>query len=279
LTSVEFDHADIYRDLDHVRDAFGRFVSKISPDSLLVSVDDDPNVTGLVTRASCKRLSYGMKADSFWHLGEILIQPPVTRFQIFKNGSDYGMFQTRMIGGHNLKNTLAGVAVADYLGVTPDKIAEALDNFTGIRRRQEIRGKKRGVIVMDDFAHHPTAVKETLLAVKDHFSNNRIIAVFEPRTHSSMRRVFQQDYATVFDPADRICIRKPPLLKKVPEGERISSQQLVSDLRKRGKDAIYFDDTESIIDDLAKSSISGDVILIMSNGGFDNIHERLLGEL
>ena len=132
---------------------------------------------------------------------------------------------------------------------------------------------------MDDFAHHPTAVKETLLAVKDHFSNNRIIAVFEPRTHSSMRRVFQQDYATVFDPADRICIRKPPLLKKVPEGERISSQQLVSDLRKRGKDAVYFDDTESIIDDLAKSSMVGDVILIMSNGGFDNIHERLLGEL
>ena len=276
LTSVEFDHADIYRDLDHVIDAFGRFVSTIRPGSLLVSVDDDPHVTGLVGLTSCKRLSYGMRADSPWHIGKIFIEPPVTRFQVIKNGNEYGTFRTRMIGVHNLKNTLAAVAVADYLGVTPDKIAEALDSFAGIRRRQEIRGEKRGIVVMDDFAHHPTAVKETLKAVKTHFSRNRIVAVFEPRTHSSMRQVFQQDYVTVFDPADRICIRKPPLLKKVPEGERFSSQQLVADLKKRGKDATHFDDTESILGDLAESSIRGDVILIMSNGGFDDIHERLL---
>jgi UDP-N-acetylmuramate: L-alanyl-gamma-D-glutamyl-meso-diaminopimelate ligase len=184
-----------------------------------------------------------------------------------------------MIGVHNLKNALAAVAVADYLGVPADKIAMALDSFAGIRRRQEIRGEKRGVIVMDDFAHHPTAVKETLNAVKSHFSKNRIIAVFEPRTHSSMRKVFQQDYATVFDAADRICIRKPSLLKKVPEGQRFSSQRLVADLNHQGKDAAHFDDTESIIADLAESSIRGDVILIMSNGGFDNIHERLIEEL
>ncbi|MBC2709868.1 MAG: UDP-N-acetylmuramate:L-alanyl-gamma-D-glutamyl-meso-diaminopimelate ligase [Desulfosarcina sp.] len=279
LTSVEFDHADIYRDLGHVRDAFGRFISKINPDSLLVSVDDDPNVTDLVRLGSCKRLSYGMKADSTWRLGEVFIEPPVTRFNISKNGADFGMFRTRMIGVHNLKNTLAAVAVADYSGVTAEDIAEALARFAGVRRRQEIRGEKRGVIVMDDFAHHPTAVKETLRAVKSHFSKNRVVAIFEPRTNSSMRKVFQQDYATVFDPADRICIRKPPLLKKVPEGERFSSEQLVADLKQRGKDAAYFDDTESIINDLAGSSISGDVILIMSNGGFDNIHDRLLKAL
>ncbi len=279
LTSVEFDHADIYRDLDHVRDAFGRFISKISPDSLLVSVDDDLNVADLVELTSCNRFSYGMQADSSWHLGDIFIEPSATRFQIVKHGNDYGTFRTRMIGAHNLKNTLAAVAVADYLGVTPNIIAKALESFVGVRRRQEIRGEKRGVIVMDDFAHHPTAVKETLEAVKAHFSNHRIVAVFEPRTHSSMRTVFQQEYATVFDPADRICIRKPPLLKKVPEGERFSSKRLVADLKIRGKDAGYFDDTESIVDDLAGSSISGDVILIMSNGGFDNIHERLLGKL
>ncbi|MCB2146970.1 MAG: UDP-N-acetylmuramate:L-alanyl-gamma-D-glutamyl-meso-diaminopimelate ligase [Deltaproteobacteria bacterium] len=279
LTSVEFDHADIYRDLKHVRDAFGRFVTNIRPDSILVSVDDDANVAGLTGLASCKQLSYGMKADSPWRLGETFIEPPVTRFKVIKNGQDYGMFRTRMIGAHNLKNTLAAVAVADYLGVAPDKIADALSRFAGVRRRQEIRGEKRGIIVMDDFAHHPTAVKETLRAVRSHFSKNRIVAVFEPRTNSSMRKVFQQDYATVFGPADRICVRKPSLLQKIPEAERFSSEQLVAELKQSGKDAAHFEDTESIIDDLAESSMGGDVILIMSNGGFDNIHERLLEAL
>jgi UDP-N-acetylmuramate: L-alanyl-gamma-D-glutamyl-meso-diaminopimelate ligase len=279
LTSIEFDHADIFRDLDHVRDAFWQFVSQINPQSLLVSVDDDPNVTDLVELASCHRQSYGMNADSAWQIGEIHIEPPVTRFQVIKKGNAYGSFRTRMIGEHNIKNTLAAVAVADHLGVPPGQIAEALESFTGIRRRQELRGEKRGIIVMDDFAHHPTAVKETLKAVKSYFSNNRVVAVFEPRTNSSMRDIFQQDFVSVFDPADRICIRKPPMLHKIPEGNRLSSRQLVADLRNRGKDAAYYADTESIIEDLAESSVSGDVILIMSNGGFDNIHERLLGAL
>jgi UDP-N-acetylmuramate: L-alanyl-gamma-D-glutamyl-meso-diaminopimelate ligase len=279
LTSVEFDHADIYRDLDHVRSAFGQFLSALKPSSLLVNVDDDPNVRGLVDMAGCSRLSYGLASNSPWRIGRISIEPPVTRFQAFKDGVEYGVFQTRMIGVHNLKNALAAVAVADYLGVPAEKIARALDSFAGIRRRQEIRGEKRGVVVMDDFAHHPTAVKETLKAVKSYFSANRIVAVFEPRTHSSMRKVFQQDYATVFDAADRICIRRPPLLKKVPEGERISSERLVADLKQQGMDATHFDDTESIIDDLVGSSMRGDIVLIMSNGGFDNIHERLLAAL
>jgi UDP-N-acetylmuramate: L-alanyl-gamma-D-glutamyl-meso-diaminopimelate ligase len=184
-----------------------------------------------------------------------------------------------MIGEHNLKNALSAIAVADYLGVPAHQSAEALKCFSGVRRRQEIRGEKRGITVMDDFAHHPTAVKETVRAVKSYFLNNRLIAVFEPRTNSSMRKVFQQDYATVFDPADRICIRKPPLLKKVPESERFSSEQLVQDLRERGKEALFFPDTDSIIDHLADISVDGDIILIMSNGGFDNIHERLLKAL
>jgi UDP-N-acetylmuramate: L-alanyl-gamma-D-glutamyl-meso-diaminopimelate ligase len=174
---------------------------------------------------------------------------------------------------------LATIAVADDLGLSSSEIAEALKGFAGVRRRQEIRGEKRGIVVMDDFAHHPTAVRETLAAVKDYFKDNRVIAVFEPRTNSSMRKVFQQDYAAVFDPADRICIRKPSMLRKVPEGERFSSQKLVADLVRRGKDAAHFDDTEGIIDDLVRTSMPGDIILIMSNGGFDNIHERLLDAL
>ena len=279
LTSVEFDHADIYRDLDHVRSAFERFIARVPKTSLLVSVDDDANVVDLAGRAPCQRQTYGFASTSDWQLGETKIEPPQTRFQVMKRGASFGWFSTRMIGEHNLKNTLAAIAVADYLGVSAKEIADALHSFAGVRRRQEIRGEKRGIVVMDDFAHHPTAVKETVAAVKAYFADNRIIAVFEPRTNSSMRRVFQQDYATVFDPADRICIRTPSMLQKVPQGERFSSRQLVADLINRGKDAAHFDDTESIIEDLSRTSVTGDIILIMSNGGFDNIHERLLEAL
>ncbi|BBO88200.1 UDP-N-acetylmuramate:L-alanyl-gamma-D-glutamyl-meso-diaminopimelate ligase [Desulfosarcina ovata] len=279
LTSVEFDHADIYRDLDHVREAFGRFVSIFKSNALLVSADDNPDVIALAAQAGCRRQSYGLGDDSDWRLDEIRVEAPLTHFRILKGGKPYGRFQNRLIGAHNLKNTLAAVAVADDLGVTPDQIAGALARFSGVKRRQEIRGEKNGITVVDDFAHHPTAVRETVQAVKTHFSKSRLVAVFEPRTNSSMRKVFQNDYATVFDAADRICIRTPSMLQKVPEGERFSSHQLVVDLKKRGKDTTHFDDTDDIINDLQHSSKPGDVILIMSNGGFDNIHERLLSVL
>lgn len=276
LTSVEFDHADIYRDLDHVRDAFGKFVTAMAPRSLLVYIDDDSNVADIIGSARCACRSYGMLPDTNWRLEDIVIDPPATRFRVIRDGRNFGTFRTRMIGRHNLKNILAAIAVADRLDVPPDVIAEALERFSGVKRRQEIRGEKRGIVVIDDFAHHPTAVRETLGAVREHFPKNRLIAVFEPRTHSSMRKVFQQEYVSVFDPADRICIREPSMLGKVPEGERLSSRQLVEDLTKRGKGAVHFEDTDGIIDDLTASSTRGDVILIMSNGGFDNIHERLL---
>ena len=279
LTSIEFDHADIYRDLEHVREAFGTFVRSIPSSSLLVHVDDDANVADLAGQAACHRRTYGLQPESVWHLSDIVIDPPETSFRASRKGKIFGTFRTRMIGHHNLKNMLSAIAVADYLEVAPEVIAEALKQFAGIRRRQEIRGEKNGIIVMDDFAHHPTAVKETLRAVKAHFQQSRVIAVFEPRTHASMRKVFQNNYVSVFDPADRICIRKPSMLKKVPEKERLSSRQLVADLKSRGLEATHFEDTETIIDDLSRSSQPGDVILIMSNGGFDNIHERLLKSL
>ena len=132
---------------------------------------------------------------------------------------------------------------------------------------------------MDDFAHHPTAVRETINGVRPFFRNGRIIAVFEPRTNTSMRNTFQETYSKSFDSADIICIRKPPLLEKIPEGERFSSEQLVDDLKKQGKHAIYFPDTNKIIEFLVSSATPGDLILIMSNGGFDNIHENLLKRL
>jgi UDP-N-acetylmuramate: L-alanyl-gamma-D-glutamyl-meso-diaminopimelate ligase len=212
-------------------------------------------------------------------LGRVKIAPPYTRFEVVHGDDLWGDFRTRMIGRHNLWNLLAGIAVGAQIGVSPQMVSHALETFKGVRRRQEIRGVKNGVTVMDDFAHHPTAVVETINAIKSFYERQRVIAVFEPRTNSSRRNVFQSQYAAAFDRADMVCIRQPPLLEKIPPEQRFSSEQLVADLKARGKAAVYFSDTETIIDFLLSESRRGDVLLVMSNGGFDNIHARLLEKL
>ena len=276
LTSVEFDHADIYRDLDHVIGAFDRFVGAMAPDNLLMAFDADANIDALARNRSGRILRYGQGEGSSWRLGKVQIDPPATAFDVYFDHRLFHRFQTPMIGRHNLLNALAVIAICADLGLTPGEIAHGLETFAGVRRRQEIRGVANAITVMDDFAHHPTAVRETVRAVRPFYPDGRIIAVFEPRTNSSMRRVFQDVYPTVFDGADLVCIREPSLLNKIPEGERFSSRKLVSDLKRRGLDAYFFQDTESIIDFVAGSATPGDLVLVMSNGGFDNIHSRLL---
>ncbi len=279
LTSVEFDHADIFHDKNAVKVAFDSFISGMSSQSTLVAFDRDPVIRELIQNRPCRILSYGMDPGSAWRLGNHSASPPWIHFDVMKNGVLWGRFQTRMIGEHNLWNTLSAIAVADSLGISQPEIATAIKTFEGVKRRQEIRGCKNGITVMDDFAHHPTAVRETLRAVKSFYTAGRIIAVFEPRTNSSMRKFFQNDYPLSFDAADLVCIRNPPLLNKIPVEERFSAELLVSDLKSRGIDARFFPDTETIIDFLVTAARPDDLILIMSNGGFDRIHERLLAAL
>ena len=279
LTGIEFDHADIFKDIDHILSAFDALVSGISEDSILLAFDGDSNVDGLIGGRKCRVEGYGDRPGSAWTLGDIDIRQSETFFGVCKNGLLCKNFKTKMMGRHNLFNALAAIAIAVRLGVPVESIAEAIETFEGIKRRQELRGRKRGIRILDDFAHHPTAVRETINAVKPFCPDARLIAVFEPRTNTSMRNVFQDIYPLSFDRADLVCIRKPPLLKKIPRGERFSSEKLVEDLKQRGKDAHYFADTEGIIDFLEAEARPGDTILIMSNGGFDNIHERLLESL
>jgi UDP-N-acetylmuramate: L-alanyl-gamma-D-glutamyl-meso-diaminopimelate ligase len=279
LTSIEFDHGDIYRDLDHVKCAFRRLVEGLGAESLLVACDHDANIDAVITGASPILQRYGSAAGPGWRLGAIQIDPPWTSFEVLRAGRFFGRFRTRLIGRHNLFNALGVMAVADYLGISAATIAEALERFEGVKRRQEIRGEKRGIVVMDDFAHHPTAVRETVAAVKSGHPGRRLIAVFEPRTNTSMRKVFQPVYPQSFDGADIICIRRPSRLEKIPEGERFSSEELVQELQRRGRAAHFFPGTDEVIDFLVNTAAAGDMILIMSNGGFDNIHERLLEQL
>ena len=280
VTGVEFDHADIFNDLAHVKSTFQKFMARLTPDSCLLAYDDDANLADLLeTAPACRVERYGFKEQSDWRLGHVRVDNADTVFEVHHQGASLGDFRTPMIGGHNLLNALAALAAAAHGGVARRDLQQGLAGFRGIKRRQEVRGVKNGITVIDDFAHHPTAVRETVRAVKDFYGSKRLIAVFEPRTNTSMRDVFQREYAACFDPADLVVIRKPPLLQKIPEGQRFSSARLVADIEKRGKAAQYFEDTDAIIAFLVDQARAGDVILIMSNGGFDNIHARLLEAL
>lgn len=279
LTSVEFDHADIFKDLEQVKSAFGSMLSRLPDNAALMAFDSDTNLADLLPLAGCRPIRYGIRPESDWRIGAVRIHPPYTYFEVFQRSRRLAEFKTRMIGMHNLSNLLAGIAVGRQLAIETGVIARALETFQGVRRRQEVRGVKNDVVVLDDFAHHPTAVKATVEGVKQFYDPRRVIAVFEPRTNSSRRKVFQSIYPESFDAADIICIRQAGLLDKIPVDQRFSSQQLVSDLRASGKEAHFFQDTEGIIDHLVRIASPGDVILIMSNGGFDNIHTRLLDAL
>lgn len=276
LTSVEFDHADIFHDLDHVKNTFRRFAQGLSQDSLLIAYDQDTNIDSILHGASCRIARYGNRAESQWRLGKIRIEPPYTFFEVYHGAELYSQFKTRMIGRHNLTNLLSAIAVGHQLKIDRNHISIALESFKGVRRRQEVRGVKNDIVVIDDFAHHPTAVKATIEAIKSFYGQRRVVAVFEPRTNSSRRSVFQTIYPGCFDAADEICIRQAPLLEKIPENQRFSSDKLVQDLKARGKSAHFFDDTDGIITFICDHTKPGDILLIMSNGGFDNIHKRLL---
>ena len=279
LNSVEFDHADIYQDLGHVKAAFEKFLAGISPDSRLIAYDADANIDQLLEGKSVSAVRYGSTEHADWRIANVVVKPPWLHFEVMREKKFFGRFKAPFAGEHNLRNALSAISVAAELGIDISVIAKGLERFEGVKRRQEVRGVKGGVTVIDDFAHHPTAVFETIRAIRPFYPEGRLIAVFEPRTNTSMRKIFQETYATVFDDADMVCIRKPPLLSKIPEGERFSSERLVEDLKSRGIAARYFEDTEGIISYVAGMVKPGDAVLIMSNGGFDNIHERLLAAL
>ena len=279
LTGVEFDHADIFDDLAHVYAVFEAFVSAIDGHRRLIAYDQDKNVETLVREKKCRVEMYGAGMGSRWRIGECRVDYPFSRFEVFRDNQLFGSFRMKLIGEHNRMNALSAIAVAAGAGIGADAIAMGLETFEGVKRRQEIRGVKNGVMVIDDFAHHPTAVKKTVDAVRDFYPDARLFAVFEPRTNTSMRDVFQDVYPECFEGADTVCVRKPPLLEKIPADRRFSSQKLVRDLKERGIDAHYFEDTGNIISFLTSMAIEKDIVLVMSNGGFDNIHSRLLEAL
>ena len=279
LTSVEFDHADIFPDLKAVESVFSQLVQSIPRDGLLIANSDDPGASRLSQQARCRLVLYGLENPADFRVERAEYGIGSTHFTVSGPQGFRASLTSPLAGAHNLSNTTAMVALARELDLEKEIIQQTLTTFSGVRRRQEVRGEPGGITVIDDYAHHPTAVKATLEALRPFYGGRRMWAIFEPRTNSSKRRVFQERYATVFDGADIVLIKEPPGLDRIAPEERLSAKQLVKDITDRGIDAHYFPDTEGILPFILSRAEPKDVLVVMSTGSFDNLIDRLLEEL
>ncbi|MCC6274065.1 MAG: UDP-N-acetylmuramate:L-alanyl-gamma-D-glutamyl-meso-diaminopimelate ligase [Deltaproteobacteria bacterium] len=288
LTSVEFDHADIYTDLEHVKSAFRRLLGILPADGSLVANLDFPVVAELVRDFSHRSITYAMtpelhdRADYF---GEILATGERTSFCIAS--SEHGKecchheVSWEMPGAHNVSNALGVVALCLNLGLSWQEVRQGLTTFQGVKRRQDVLGEIGGVLVIDDFAHHPTAVKETVSAVRKKYPGRRLWAIFEPRSNSSKRDVFQEDYPAAFAEADRILLADVFMPEKVKSGKVLDVDAVVAAVNRSAPEpkARHISGVEAMVADLAEESRPGDVLLFMSNGGFGGIHQKILQAL
>jgi UDP-N-acetylmuramate: L-alanyl-gamma-D-glutamyl-meso-diaminopimelate ligase len=279
LTSVEFDHADIYRDLDHVKSAFKMLVESIPQDGLLIARWDDPNVREVSRVAACDIWHYGPAQPWDGRIESIDTTKGTMTFTVLRDGKPIGTFTSIMVGDHNLYNQVAAAAAAIRLGATPEQLAIGFSTFEGIKRRQEVLGEPGGVTVVDDFAHHPTAVRVTLGALRQRFGKRRLIAVWEPRSATSRRADFQKAYGESFDDADSVIVAAPFDQSRIEEGNRFSSDALVEDLAHRGVDAMSLSNVDEIVALLTARAQPLDVIAVLSNGGFGGLHGKLLAAL
>src|SRR5262249_27746035 len=221
---------------------------------------------------------YGTGDGLEWQAHDLVPEGPATRFRVRRAGSPFGTFELPLVGTHNVRNALAAIAVATEVGISVERIAEGLRAFAGVKRRLEVVGIAGGVTVYDDFAHHPTAVAETLAGLRASNPNARIWAVFEPRSASSCRRVFQSDFARAFAGADQVIVA-PIFRSKLPEAERLSVPQLVRDINSCSQHAREAESIDDIVATIAKEHRPGDLVVLMSNGGFGGIHSKLLQAL
>ena len=281
LTSVEFDHADIYRDLDHVKSAFHRLMEIIPDNGTLVVCGDYPAAKELAAAARCPRVSYGDGEDAGWQANNVEFTAGRTFFEPCYKGNSEGRLEVTLIGRHNVQNALAVYALARTMGIERAKLIDGFRTFAGVKRRQEIRGERRGVLVIDDFAHHPTAVRQTIDAIRSAYDGRKVWAVFEPRSNTSKRNLFEREFAAALALADGILIAPVYQPEKIPDGERLSVDHVVREINRicgddRARKAESAADIASV---LARDARPGDIALVMSNGGFDNVHERILESL
>jgi UDP-N-acetylmuramate: L-alanyl-gamma-D-glutamyl-meso-diaminopimelate ligase len=272
LNAIEFDHADIYRDLDHVKSAFRKLLAILPAGATLVACGDFPHVVDVISGTSARVLRFGVGDDNDWRVTD-LVDDGMTRFTVRERGRAVCRVALETPGAINARNALGVLLVATAIGVPWEEAAAALTGFRGVRRRQEVVGEVRGITVIDDFAHHPTAVEGTLSALRLRYPGRRLRAVFEPRSNTSRRRVFQEDFVRALAGADDVVLAAvfTKASDPIPAEERLAPETIVADLERRGVPARMLDGVPTIRDYVVGSARRGDVVVIMSNGAFGGL--------
>ena len=275
LTHVEFDHADIYRDLDAVKTAFKRLVNLVPRRGRIVAYDAAENVTDCVAKALCPVERYGFKPGSEWRVEDLKQSAGNTRWRVLRRGKPWGEFTMPMAGEHNALNATAAAALAAGQGIEAEAIVTALATFASVKRRLEVRAVVDGITVIDDFAHHPTAIRETLKALRAAYPGSRLWAVLEPRSNTLRRNVFERELIESLSLADDVVLSGVFKQESIPEAERLHPEAVVRGLKAAGRPALLCANADAIVESIVPQLRSGDVVAILSNGGFEGIYEKL----
>jgi UDP-N-acetylmuramate: L-alanyl-gamma-D-glutamyl-meso-diaminopimelate ligase len=279
LTHVEFDHADIYADLEAVKTAFKRLVNLVPRRGLLVAYDGSENVSECISRAFCRVERYGFTADSHWQIRNLRHVDGLTRWELWHDGAPWGDLEMQLAGEHNALNATAAAALAAGQGISKPSIQGALSSFKSVKRRLEVREVIGGITIIDDFAHHPTAIRETLRALRSAYPHGRLWAVLEPRSNTLRRKVLENELIESLRLADRVVLAGVYQEQRVPAAERLHPEEVVEALNAAGTPASLYPDAATIVENVAPRLQSGDVVAILSNGGFDGIYEKLPARL
>ena len=275
LTSVEFDHADIYKDLEAVETAFKRLVNLVPRRGRIVAFDSGESIHRCVARALCPVERYGNREGSTWQVSNLLHSPEGTSWSLVRDGRLWAEFEFSLSGEYNVWNASAAAAIAAHYGISAEVIANALRSFKSVKRRLEVKAEVDGITVIDDFAHHPTAIAATLKALRERFPGRRLWAILEPRSNTLRRNVFQRELANSLGLANQIVLANVFKSKSIPEPERLDVSAVVEELNRAGHQARLLPDVDSIVQTCAPEMRAGDVVAILSNGGFGGIYEKL----
>lgn len=275
LTSVEFDHADIYKDLDAVKTAFKRLVNLVPRKGKIIAYDAHANVDECLARAFSSVERYGMKEDSFWRISDMKFEPGLTSWSVLREGQPWASLQFSLAGEYNVLNATSAAAMASHYGIEPPAIVDALKSFKSVKRRLEVKAEIDGVTIIDDFAHHPTAIAETLRALRTRYPSARLWAIFEPRSNTVRRKVLQKELVSSLSLADQVVIASVFKAEAIPEDERLTTSAVVAGIKRAGKAARELPDADAIVLEVTPELLPGDVVAILSNGGFGGIYEKL----
>jgi UDP-N-acetylmuramate: L-alanyl-gamma-D-glutamyl-meso-diaminopimelate ligase len=285
LTSVELDHVDIFPSFDAVRDVFKKLVALLPADGLLIACIESPDAAAIARHAPCKVELYGVldQVDvtsppgvSWWASNVENLKSGRVAFDVYHQGERVERFDTLLVGRHNIENCVAAIAVAHARGVAVKDLQRGVASFAGVRRRQELRGVAGGVTVLDDYAHHPTAVRETLKALHQRYPKRRLVAVYEPRSATSRRKTFQVEFADAFAHADEVIVGKLFDPSRIPPDDRFDPERLALDLHRAGTKASYIPEVDAIVKHLVDNTAPGDVVCVLSSGSFDGLYDKLL---